>query len=594
MKYIKKTGLIILGLIIYLGLYGQTSELNHQTTTAKNDSNTVNVAFGSISRENSVGSLYVVDPKEILEYDNIQDVRVALFGRVPGFFDGTNLRGLGGALFIVDGLPRDVSAINMLEIDQITVLKDINSSVLYGNDAVNGIVLVKTKRGRIQKNQIKITGHYGLSTPAELPRFLSSADYAKLYNEARVNDGLTPPFYQSDIDGYESGKNVIKYPNVDYYSDEYIKQIRPYSNVNTEFIGGNNIATYYATLGWDRMGTYLNFGEGKNNQSNTFNFRANVDLNVNSFITTAVDVAAIFQNASAPRTNYWAQASTLRPNLFQPLIPVELIERNNVYLNNAKNLIDGKYLLGGTKQYLTNPIADMYSAGKNEGISNHFAFNNRINVNLDKLTEGLTFHTNLSFDYLIYYNQYINNSYSVYRPVVIGDSIRITEQYNLDSRTGEQYVSGQGFQRRVGYYGMLDYNRTFDKTHHVYGSILAMGNHQKNNNTVQEIKNANIGIRLAYVYDKRYGIDFSGALQNSVKLPPKMRNAFSPSLGLAWTVSNEDFMLEIKEVVNHLKLRVSGGLLNTDGKIDSYSYYFSPYQSIGTFWWFDSNSSNAA
>ena len=551
-----------------------------------NTSDSVHIAFGKVARNDAVSTLFTVDPKEILEFDQILEIPISLIGRVPGFFDISNLRGLGGSLYIVDGLPRDPYALNLSEVEQITVLKDINSAVLYGSEAINGIVLITTKRGKVQKNKINVTGYYGVSTPAELPRYLSSANYAKLYNEARVNDGLNATYYQSDINGYESGENVVMYPNVDYYSDQFLKQFRPYSNIIAELNGGNRVARYYTNFGWNRSGSYFNIGEGKNSQTNEFNFRANVDLDVNSFIKTAVDASAIFRNSSGPRSNYWSQASVLRPNLYQPLIPMDLIEKDDPFLGSARNIIEGKYLLGGTQQYLTNPIADMYSAGKNENIYNHLSFNNRVDIDLDMITEGLGFHTNLSFDYLTFYNQYINNTYAVYQPKIIGDSIRITNQYNKDSRSGEQYISGQGFQRRIGYYAMVDYDREFNDIHHLYGALTAMGNHRKNQGAIQEIKNANIGLRTAYIYDKRYGIDFSGAFINSVKLPPASRTAFSPSIGLSWIASNEDFIQSIN-AINHLKFRISAGILHTDHEIGSFNYYYSPYGNSGNFPWFD-------
>ena len=86
---------------------------------------------------------------------------------------------------LLDGLPRDISTINLSEVEQITVLKDINSSMLYGSAAVNGVILVTTKRGQAHKKQIDVSGYYGVSVPKMLPKYLSSPDYMELYNEAR-------------------------------------------------------------------------------------------------------------------------------------------------------------------------------------------------------------------------------------------------------------------------------------------------------------------------------------------------------------------------------------------------------------------------
>ncbi len=107
----------------------------------------VNIAYGTVKKGDLVNAVSVVDPKEILKYDNIEGIASALNGRVPGLLGSSNIRGLGNALFIVDGFPRDISTINFSEVDQITVLKDINSTIMYGSAAVNGVVLITTKRG---------------------------------------------------------------------------------------------------------------------------------------------------------------------------------------------------------------------------------------------------------------------------------------------------------------------------------------------------------------------------------------------------------------------------------------------------------------
>src|SRR5690606_13229736 len=129
-----------------------------------------------VTKGNVVNAVYAINPDEILRYDNIQNITEALNGRVPGLLGSSNIRGLGEALFIVDGLPRDPSTINLTEVEQISVLKDINSAVLYGNQATNGVILITTKRGKPLKRQMNFFGHYGISVPTALPDYLSSAD----------------------------------------------------------------------------------------------------------------------------------------------------------------------------------------------------------------------------------------------------------------------------------------------------------------------------------------------------------------------------------------------------------------------------------
>lgn len=545
----------------------------------------VNIAFGKVEQGSLVNAVSVINADNIRKYDNVQTINDALLGRVPGLMGSSNVRGIGNALFIVDGLPRDINTINLAEVDQISVLKDINSSMLYGSAAVNGVVLITTKRGQPYKKQVNVSGYYGVSTPTALPKYLSSADYMELYNEARANDGLAPQYDASTITNYRSG-NPYRYPNTDYYSNRYLKNIKPFFRLMTELSGGNDKATYYANLGWNQSGSLLNFGEGKNAKDNQFNIRGNVDMKINDWIKTSLDAVAVFDNDKGPVGNYWSDASSLHPNLFPPLLPINLIDPENELLIGRKNDLNGMYLMGGTASYLTNPIANGYSGGTNENIQRTFSFNNRINFDLGKLTKGLSFHTNVSFDFYSRYDQSVNNAYSVYEPVwnEAGDSIISLNKYGNDTRTGAQNVTNSYYQRRVGFYGMFDYDRIFNSDHHFTGTLLGYGNVYKAQGDFQGSKNSNLGLRLGYGYKNKYLINFSSAYSNSVKLPEGNRGAFSPSLGLAWIISSEDFMSSVS-FINYLKLKISGGVMNSDAGIDGYYYYDNVYSLSGGYYW---------
>ena len=557
------------------------------------DKDAINVAFGKVKRGDLVNSVSVLEPGDILQYDNIQDITQALSGRIPGLLGSSNIRGIGSALFIVDGLPRDISTINLAEVDQITVLKDINSSILYGSAAVNGIVLITTKRGQAHKKQVSVTGYYGISTPAALPKYLSSADYAELYNEARVNDGLAPQYDSATIANYRSG-NPYRYPNVNYYSDEYLKAVKPFFRVITELSGGNEIATYYSNLGWDQTGSLLNFGEGETARQNRFNVRGNVDLKINYFIKSSIDAVANFNNTKGPVGNYWSDASTRQPNLFAPLIPFSLIDPDNALFKARKNDVNGMYLLGGTLSYLTNPIANGYSGGVNENIQRTFSFNNRIDFDLKQFVEGLAFHTNVSFDLYTRYDQAINNTYSVYRPAWDSavDSIVSLVKYGIDTRSGSQNVGNSYYGRRFGFYGLLDYDRAFGDVHHISGSLLGYGNRYKVQGDFQGNKNVNLGLRLGYSYRNMYLVDFSSAYVSSVKLPDGNRSKISPSLGLAWVISSEEFMSAVS-AIDYLKLRITGGIMNSDAGIDGFYYYDNVYTRSGSYSWYEGTWSNS-
>ena len=560
-------------------------EMNISERNVSND--TVNIAFGKIKRENIIGSISFINSEPILKNDNVQFTSEAIFARIPGLLGYNNIRGVGSALFIVDGLPRDISTINFAEVEQVTVLKDINSSVLYGSAAVNGVVLITTKRGDTRKKQINVTGYYGISTPLRLPSYLSSADYMTLYNEARQNDGL-PKLYDDElINKYRTGGNTYLYPDVDYYSREYLRSYKPFFRALTEFSGGNNVATYYSNVGWEQIGSILNFGEGKENQMNRFNIRGNVDLKVNSFITGALDAVAVITNEKGPVSDYWAGASTLKPNLFTPMLPINNVSQSlkETLLTSRRNDIGGLYILGGTQNYLTNPIADIYFGGESVNVQNYLSFNNRINFDLNKVVEGLSFHTNISFDYLSSYDQYIDNTYAVYEAKKWdGDTIVELAKYGNDTKPGIQKIKNAAYERKIGFYGLLDYKKSLNEYHQFSASLLGIGNLYKRASDYQSTKNSNLGLRLNYCYNQKYLFDFSGAYIHSVKLTKKSRNAFSPTFGVAWLLSSEDFISSVN-AIDYLKVKLTGGIINSDTGINGFFYHINPYEFSGSYSW---------
>ncbi|MFV0594013.1 MAG: SusC/RagA family TonB-linked outer membrane protein [Draconibacterium sp.] len=567
------------------------------------------VAFGRIAKGDVVGAVSSLNATEIDAIDNTIWASDVLTGRTLGLLGSNSIRGIGininvasetgsglesgNALFIVDGLPREIESLRLSEIESISVLKDANAAVLYGTAAVNGVILITTKRGEPYKKKMDFSVNYGISTPRETPDYLNSADYMTYFNKARESDGLNPLYDDETIENYRNG-NMYRYTDVDYYSSEYLKDFKTYFDLNGAFSGGNENASYYTNLGWYSAGGILDFGEGANARNNIMNVRGNVDLKINDWIKTSVDGSSLFGNNKGQRGSFWGNASSIRPFEFTPLIPFDLIDPENSLLKARKNDVDGKYLLGGNSNYLTNSIADSYAAGVVEAIYRKFSFNNRIDFDLNKITQGLSFHTNISFDYFTSYNQTIANQYSVYEAVWAEDDDIIVDlvQHGTDTRPGTQVVGNTYFQRRFGFYGQFSYDRIFDDVHHVTGSLLGYGSNFKEEGSFQGVKSSHLGLQLTYSYDRKYLVDFSSAYVNSVKLPEGNRGGFSPSLGLAWVLSNEDFLASADNI-DYLKLRLSGGIINSDIPIGGFFYYDNRYGGSGSYNWYEGTRSRS-
>ncbi len=560
------------------------------------ESSLVNIPFGQVMRKDLVGAVTVIDPKGMAYFDNTQTVADAINGRVPGMLGSTNLRGMGSALVIVDGIPRDASSINLVEVDQITVMKDANSAILYGTQASNGVIMVTTKRGEPLKRKIEFSVEQGVSDPVTLPKYLNSAQSMRLYNEALTNDGLDPEFDEAEIALFEGGTNPYLYPDVNYYSGDFLNNTRPFSRVIGEFSGGSEVAQYFASVGWTHSGSLYKFVEGNNGSADRFNVRARVDFDASEYIKSSIGAVVIYDGQNNPHGDFWGNAATQQPWLYSPLIPVSMIDETaigeGIDLSKTKR-INGDYILGGTPQYTSNVYGNMMFAGYTQNVRRTIQFNNSVEVDLKNVTEGLKFKTYLSFDIYNTFNQWVLNDYAVYNPKWTEDNgtDRVTDltAIGVDLFTGNLELGDASFTRRTGAYGMFDYNRSFGD-HSFSGSLLGYFDKVNTQGVIINTRHSHLGLRLAYAYQDKYLVDFSSAYVNGFKLKPGNKGGFSPSLGLAWVAKNQDYAES--GALNYLKVRLSGGIVNTEFDGTNYRLYENALVQGPTFTWWDGSRGN--
>ena len=264
----------------------------------ESDSTLVNVAFRKVAKEDIMGGVSTLNYRELVNknystytFDNMQ-------GYVAGY-NGNSLWGMTGALVLVDGVPRDANNIKPDEIEEITFLKGAQAVVLYGSRAAQGAILITTKRGQVNDGlDVNVRINTGWAVAKAYPEYLGSAEYMTLYNEARANDGLAALYTPEQIYNTASGLNPYRYPNVNFYSSPYIKKSYNRSDATAEIQGGNDRTRFYANVSYYRTGDFLNFGEAKDNYTDRFNVRGNVDMRINNFLTAYVNANATFYKTS--------------------------------------------------------------------------------------------------------------------------------------------------------------------------------------------------------------------------------------------------------------------------------------------------------
>lgn len=576
----------------------------------------VHVAFRDKDADQLLGGVSYVDMEELQKKDYTMSSLDDLYALVGGW-NGNSLWGMDNdrldtndnsnlPLVIIDGVKRPSNNVLPSEIEQVTFLKGAQAVVLYGARAAKGAILITTKRGTVDGLQVQVNANTGFHVAKAFPEYLGSAEYMTLYNEARANDGLVPRYSQMDIYNHASGTNPYRYPNVNYYSDEYIRKVYNRSDATVEVQGGGTRAHFYTNINYYRTEDLLNFGNAKDNYTDRFSVRGNVDLVINKLIKGFANASATFYNAHRNKGDFWGEAAKMRPNFPEhaaPLIPIDMVDPNAskalAILGKSLNLLDGKYFPGGTSVNQTNAIADCYFGGKTTGVSRQFQFDAGIIYDMSKFVKGLSFKTQFAIDYASSYNLSYDNQYAVFVPTWSNynsqDAIVALNQLNDEVVSGHMVMSGSAYRQTISWNGHFDYDNTFGGKHHVTGMLLGNMFTTTASGTYHRYASANLGLVGGYDYMGRYFGEVSLAGVHSARLPEGNRNAISPSFTIGWNIAKEKFMKG--SFVDDLMLSASYSNLNEDIDVymgDNYYYIYDAQWKTGNsgFSWNETSSTN--
>ncbi|MBQ7510140.1 MAG: SusC/RagA family TonB-linked outer membrane protein [Prevotella sp.] len=535
----------------------------------------VHVAFRDVDADHLLGGVSYVDMEELSKKDYTMSSLEDMMALVGGF-NGNNLWGMDNErldnndnsnmpLVIIDGVKRPSNNVLPSEIEQVTFLKGAQAVVLYGSKAAKGAILITTKRGKVDGLRIDANANTGWYVAKEFPEYIGSAEYMTLYHEAAFNDAIAqnnasaleklklPYSSQEEIYNYASGKNPYRYPNVNYYSDDYIRKAYNRSDATVEIQGGGTRAHFYTNINYYRAEDLINFGEAKDNYTDRFSVRGNVDLVVNKFITGWANVSATYYNEHKNKGDFWSDAATMHPNEpanASPLLPLDMVDPNASQtlstLGKSLNIIDGKWFPGGSTSSRSYAIADCYFGGKTQAVSRQFQFDAGINYDMNRFVKGLTFKTLFSIDYAANYSLSYNNKYSVFIPTWSNynteDAIVAVSQPDDEVVTGTMTMSDTKYRQTITWNGHFDYDHTFARKHHVTGMLLANMYTTTASSTYHRYANANLGLEGGYDFMGRYFFEMGLAGVHSARLPEGNREALSHSFSLGWNIAKEKFM----------------------------------------------------
>lgn len=470
------------------------------------------------------------------------------------------LNGNNGILLVVDGLERDnnwqaLKYITPEEVESVSVLRDAAALALYGYRGVNGVVNIVTKRGKYDTREINFSYDHAFNYMTRKPELADAYTYASALNEALTNDGKQVRYSQNELNAFKNGTSPYLYPNVNWWEEVF--RDRGASDIATlSFRGGSTKMRYYTMMNLqNNRGFIKNFDTNADYSTqekySKANFRTNLDIDLSPKTKMQANIMGILNEFSRPGMG----SDNLISKLYQ--LPSAAFP-----IRTESGLWGGNITWGEN----WNPVAltegRAYSKGHTRGLYADMS----LRQDLSSLTKGLGASVRIGYDNLASYWENHTKGYKYGMASVAswenglpiaGEEITGGKDTEMsgDSKLDWQY-------RAFNFQMNVDWQRQFG-VHSLYSMLLYTYKYDNAKGINNTFYRQNAGWYTHYGFKNRYFADFTLMASASNLLAPDHRWNVSPTVGLAWLISNEKFM-QSQNVVDFLKLRASFGMLNTD------------------------------
>ena len=559
------------------------------------------VAYGKAKRITMTGAVSGIQAREIRNVPT-SSLQNALTGKLPGFFSQQSsgqpgkdasdffIRGVSSLnsegnkpLIIVDDVQytyEQLSQINVNEIESISILKDASTTAIYGIKGANGVLVVKTRRGKEGKPQINVRLEEGIQTPVRTPDFLNSYNTAILVNEAYENDGMPRLFSKKDIMAFRDHTDPYGHPDVNWY-DEIFKKNAFQENVNVDISGGSKRLRYFVSAGYfTQDGMVKDFGtKGNDVNSNyfyrRFNYRTNVDFDVTDNLNMRLDVSSRFMNINEP-CNMNATGEIYDFSKMHPYsAPVLNPNGSYAYLRDTegyKPTLNARLANEGYKRTRRNDNNILYGA----------------TWKMDFLTQGLAANFRVAYSSVDEnYRQVHRGDYPTYYYNSSTNEYEINPNKKYDYGTYSVTSGTDQATKDVNIQASLNYAHVFNGDHDVNAMFLY--NRQSTTNEKDAAVPNNFEgytLTMGYKYKGKYLIDLNMAYNGTDRFGKNNRFGFFPAVGIGYAISEENFFKNVdwlKKNVQLLKIRASYGLVGSDVAAGNRYLYEQVYQENGNY-----------
>ena len=548
------------------------------------------IGYGSKRRADITSAISSVSQKDIKNLP-VAGVDQALQGKVagvtvmnnsgqPGAGVSVRVRGLSSVngndpLYVIDGVPLDgtsssaqqnvlgggsgqtgqsvLATLNPADIESIDILKDASAQAIYGSRGAYGVVLINTKRGKAGEGKLSYDVYYGFQQIPKKLKVMNLQQFAQ-YNNSLVNEIRAVP--GSYLDSVAEFKNTsILGHGTDWQDEIYQKGLTASHQV--AFSGGANKTTYYFSGGYlNQTGTLIETGFKR------YTLRANIDQQVKSWLKAGLSANLSRSNQKIGLSDgFDAVTSTVLYN--NPVSPVRDLNGNYLLTSN----------IGPNSVTLTNNPVTLANLRDVRSVSSKALGAVYAEVTFMK---GLTVRNEFNYNFNLTsdkaFQPYVENSTT---GAVILSPSRLQEQ-----RTNSLYWGLKNY---------INYDNTFGKH-----SVSATAGHEvqrsdydyiqaKRDNLTLNLPSLNAGAsgdgsgetigagagtwsmesyfgRVSYTYNNKYSISGTVRRDGSSSFGPNKRWGTFPAASASWTVTNESFLNDLKNL-SYLKLRIGYGVV---------------------------------
>ena len=578
----------------YIGYLSQEITVGNQAAinvTLSEDSQALEevvvVGYGVMRKSDVTGSIGVAKGDDLTKNQNfsaldnlrgkVSGVNIFSNSSQPGAYSNrVVIRGMAtinassNPLYVVDGVVMEnFDLVNPNDIESMEVLKDASAAAIYGARGANGVIMVTTKRGKKDGEGVQIS-YQGSVSASHIARKMDTmtaqewcdAFMIGLENENKYqgkNWSLNRTDWFNDPDYFTNG-NPIYDTN---WQDEATRTAVSHNHqINIQQAGKNS-----------SMGAFLNYTDQQGIVNNTYNKRINAkmtyDANPTPWLSTAVNVLVNHTWGRYTPEDGGGQEARRTMIEMLPWLPVK--DKNGNYTTSTSSSINDVLGFEG----MSNPVMIL-------DLQRRMRYNTQIFGNAAltfHLAEGLDLKTQLGIDhhnqtYRGYSSIGLNNismpngwaEYQNWNTLYWQEETYLTYNkvfgdHRLNAMAGLSWTERTQNWNKARTEGFSDdffedYNMSAGTTP---SSPESSWNRWRMNSYF---------LRFAYTYKDRYSATVTGRVDGSSKFGENNKYAFFPSAGLAWNISQEDFLKD-NNTISNLKLHTSYGLTG-NSEIDMY------------------------